>query len=124
MTIISCAIQYNCTKIQFLQFTILKFCNLQEVKQNPLLFICFIHSRWLPLNSSPLICSLLLSHLGLLLSRPACQPSLFFHLYFSFGLISVLPGESLQFSRAAPQHLPKAHRCNKTCLFIWWHSGL
>ena len=68
--------------------------------------------------------SLLLSHLGLLLSRPACQPSLFFHLYFSFGLISVLPGESLQFSRAAPQNLPKAHRCNKTCLFIWWHSGL
>ena len=68
--------------------------------------------------------SLLLSHFGLLLSRPACWTSFFFHLYFSFGLISVLPGESLQFSRTAPRNLPKAHRCNKTCLFIWRRSGM
>lgn len=63
-------------------------------------------------------------HLCLLLFRPAFRPSFFLHLYFSFGLISVLPGESLLFSRAAPLNLLEAHRSNKSSFFIWWCSGM
>lgn len=61
----------------------------------------------------------------LLVLLQACFPAfLFLHLYFPFGLISVLPGESLLFSRAAPLNLLEAHGSNKSCLFFWWCSGM
>lgn len=43
-------------------------------------------------------------------SRPASQSSFLLHLYFCFGLISVLPEEPLLFSRAAPLNPPEADR--------------
>lgn len=61
-------------------------------------------------------------HLCLLLSWPASRPPFFLHLYFSFGLISLLPGEALLFSRAAPLNLPEAYRSNKATSL--WCSGM
>lgn len=63
-------------------------------------------------------------HLCLFLSRPGSQPCFFLHLYFSFGFISVLLGESLLFSRAVPLNLLEVHASNKSCLFFWWCSGM